>query len=103
MNVQEKSYRIKNNLDFKKIYVLSTNIEDVMEIVTVEICIKQSKRILICCIYKSPSVNYDDFNTELESLFDKFQFNKKDVFVCADFNIDLLKHNENREHKNLWI
>ena len=33
---------IKNNFDFSKIDVLSTNIEDVMEIVTVEICIKQS-------------------------------------------------------------
>ena len=35
------------NLDFNKIDVLSTNIEDVMEIVNVEICIKQSKRILL--------------------------------------------------------
>ena len=39
--------------------------------------------------YKSPSVNYNDFNSELESLFDKFQFN-------CDFNMDLMKHNENR-------
>ena len=55
-----------------KIDVLSTNMKDVMEIGTVEICIEQSKRIFICSTHKSPSVNYIDFNTELESLFDKF-------------------------------
>ena len=36
---------INNNLDFNKIDVLSTTIEDVIEIVTVEICTKQNKRI----------------------------------------------------------
>ena len=87
---------IKNNLDVNKIDVLSTSIEDVMEIATVEICIKQVKNIVICCTYKSPSVNYNDFNSKLESLFDKFQFNTKDVYVCGDFNMDLMKHNENR-------
>ena len=34
------SIYIMNKLDFNKIYVLSTNIKDVMENVTVEICIK---------------------------------------------------------------
>ena len=33
---------IRNNLDFNKIDILRTNIEDVMEIVAVEIWIKQS-------------------------------------------------------------
>ena len=42
---------VKNYLDFYKIDALSTNIEYVMEIVSVEICIKQRKRILICCNY----------------------------------------------------
>ena len=65
-----------------------------MEIVTVEICTKRRKKIVICCIYKSPSVSCNDFNTELESLFNKFQFIKKDVFL-GDLNVDLMKHNEN--------
>ena len=87
---------IKNNLDLNKIDVLSTSIEDViMEIFTVEICIKQLKKIVICCIYKSPSVNYNYFNSKLESLFHKCQFNTKDVYVCG-FNVDLIKHNENK-------
>ena len=72
----------KNNLDFNKIDVLSTSIEDVMQIVTVYICIKQLKKIVICCIYISPSVNYNDFNSKLKILFDKFQFSTKDVYVC---------------------
>ena len=74
-----------------------------MEIVAVEICIKQIKKIVICCIHKSPSVNYNDFNSELESLFDKFQFNTKDVYVCGDVNMDLMKHSENKEHRNSLI
>ena len=51
---------------------------------------------LICCIYKSPSVNYNDFNIELESLLNISQFNKKDVFGCGDLNMDPMKHSENR-------
>ena len=86
---------IKNNLDFNNIDVHSTNIKDVIEIVTDGICIKQRERIVICCIYKSPSVNYNDLNTELESLFDKFKFIKKHVFVCGDFAKDPMKYNEN--------
>ena len=54
------------------------------------------KKIVICCIYKSPSVNYNDFNSKLESLSYKFKFNTKDVYVCGDFDMDLMKHNENR-------
>ena len=84
---------IKNNLDFIKINILSTNIEDVMEILTV-LCIK--KRIVICFIYKSASENYNDFNIELESLLNISQLNKKDVFGCGDLNMDPMKHSENR-------
>ena len=64
--------------------------------VWLDICTKQSKRILVCCIYKSPFANYNDFNTELKGLFDKFQFNTKHVYVCGDFNMHLMKDNENR-------
>ena len=65
------SIYIKNSLDFNKIDVLSTGIKDVMEIVTVYISIKQLNKIVICCIYNSPSVNCNDFNSKLKSLFDK--------------------------------
>ena len=87
---------IKNNLDFNKIDVISTSIEDVVEIVIVKNFTKQLKKIVICCIYKSPSVNYNDFNSELESLFHKCQFNTKDVYVCDDFDMNLMKHIGNR-------
>ena len=65
---------LKNNLDFNKIDVLSTSIKDVMEIVTIYIFTKQLKKIVICCIYKSTYVNYNDFNSKLINLFDKCQF-----------------------------
>ena len=33
---------------------------------------------------------------ELESLFDKLQLSKIDVFHCGDFNMHIMKHHENR-------
>ena len=89
-------------MDLKEIDILSTNIEDVMEIATVNIWINQRKSIVACCIYKNPPVTNNDFNTELESLFDKFLFNKKDTFVCGDFNMDLMKHIENKGTQKIY-
>ena len=66
-----------------------------MEIVTTEICIKQLRKIIICCIHEIPSKGYNDLNSKLESLSNKCQFNTIDVYVCGDFNMDLIKHNEN--------
>ena len=42
------------------------------------------------------TVNYNDLDSELESLLDKFQLNKNHVIVCGDFNMDPMKHNESR-------
>ena len=36
-----------------------------MEIVTVYVSIEQLNKIVICCIYKSPSANCNDFNSKL--------------------------------------
>ena len=64
--------------------------------VTTEIILSDKKNVIVSCIYKAPSSKYDDFNRELETLLNKFKFSKKEVLICGDFNIDLLKYNEHK-------
>lgn len=86
---------IKDSIKFKKIDTLSCAIDNIMEIISIEI-ISKKRNIIISCIYKAPSVKQDDFNRELELLINNYKFTTKKVFICGDFNVDLLKHGDDK-------
>ena len=75
---------------------MSTAIEDVLEIVTIEICVKKEKNIIMSCIYRAPSTNLDKFINHLEILLNNLSVTKKEIYVCGDYNVDLFKY---RDHK----
>ena len=51
--------------------------------------------IIICCIYKHPSMDLNDFNTNyLNNLLDKVSKEQKSVFLLGDFNVNLLNYND---------
>ena len=58
-----------------------------------EIKNNKSKNILIGCIYRSPNKAHDvtDFLIHLDSILKKLSKENKEIYVCGDFNIDLLK------------
>lgn len=87
---------VKNHLQFKKYWFLSSAI-NILEIVTIDIKLSDKKNVIVSCKNKTPLAKHDDFNRELETLLNKFKFCKKEVFVCWDFSIDLLKYTT--EHK----
>lgn len=83
----------------KMYFVLDT----IMECITVQIEMEKSKNILISCIYRKPGSNIDMFNGKITEIFSNNN-NKKMVFICGDFNIDLLnpqEHNKTTEFINL--
>ena len=47
--------------------------------------------IIVSCIYRCPGSNTDIFTEHLLQLFFELTMRKK-VFLCGDFNIDILKH-----------
>ena len=69
----------------------------------IEIKNKNSKNIICSCIYRHPRHDLSEFLQYLEKCL-KIIAKEKEVYICSDFNIDLLKIgsiNSNQEYYNL--
>ena len=75
---------------------------DMFEGVWIEISNKNSKNVLCGCIYRHPNYDLTDFFVYMENVLKKAANEDKDVFVCGDFNIDLLKINEKKKHLEFY-
>ena len=66
-----------------------------MESIFIEILTKNSKNILIGCIYRHPCMHQKEFNNFfLKSLTNKLnKESNKEILLLDDFNIDLIKTN----------
>ena len=76
-----------------------------MEAVWIEIKNKNSKNIVCGCIYRHPrylKIDFDNFNKYIDSTLDKLNKERKEIYICGDFNIDLLKLNENNTHMEFY-
>ena len=64
-------------------------IDNCAEIVTVEVTLANGKKVLVSCVYRAPNTNVDilsDFFLEI------LRNNRnKTIYLCGDFNIDLLQ------------
>ena len=72
---------------------------DDFELVWVEIKNKLSKNIVIGCIYRHPRQNFKDFMQYLEICLITLMKEKKEIYLCGDFNIDLLKIENNLNYQ----
>ena len=61
------------------------------ESVWVEIKNKSSKNILCASIYRHPRFDMSDFLIYVETTLKKLSKENKEIYICGDFNIDLLK------------
>ena len=59
-----------------------------------EIKNKRSRNILCGCIYRHPKYDLSEFMIHLETSLKKVASENKEVYLCGDFNIDLLKVDE---------
>ena len=84
------NYKIKNDLMLYK----SKELESIF----IEILTKKNKKnIIIGCIYKHPKMPITEFNDDfLSPVLDKTSFEKKDIYLMGDFNIDLLNYETDR-------
>ena len=57
----------------------------------IEIKNKKSKNIVIGCLYRHPHNNHVEFFQYLDGCLDKLAKENKELYLCGDFNFDLLK------------
>ena len=89
------------SLNFRVLDCMTTVVDNLLECITIEICKEKHKNVIISCIYRAPGSSIEIFNEWIEGMFS--QINSKIVFICGDFNIDLLnpnKHNITEEFVN---
>ena len=72
---------------------------DDYESVCVEIKNTLSKNIVTGCIYRHPRHNFKDFMHYLENCLIKLTKENKEIYLCGDFNIDLLKIENNQNYQ----
>ena len=58
---------------------------------------------LVCCIYRHPAMNLNEFNENyLNELLHKLSSEKKSVVFLGDFNVDLMKY-DNHHSTNEFL
>ena len=67
-----------------------------------EITNNKSKNIVIGCIYRHPRYNINEFLTYIEKCLNVLGKENKEVYLCGDFNIDLLKIDENNSYQEFY-
>ena len=85
---------VANHLSYKPRLDLNIYKSNELESTFIEI-LNPKKLILLCFIYKHPSMDLNDFNTNyLNNLLDKVSKEQKSVFLLGDFNVNLLNYND---------
>lgn len=54
----------------------------------------KKKNVIVSCVYRAPGSNIEIFKDSMEGMFAKT--NQKVMFICGDFNIDLLNPNKHK-------
>ena len=68
----------------------------------VEIVNKLSRNIVVASIYRHPRYNFTDFFSSLEKSLHILTKENKEIYLCGDFNIDLLQIETNNSYKQFY-
>ena len=90
---------VKHELACKFLSCKSLVVDALFECCSLEILISGHRNIIVSCIYRCPGSNTDIFAEHIVQLFFELTM-RKTVFLCGDFNIDILKHKVNQGTKS---
>ena len=88
------AFFIKSIINYTIIEQLTADVENVPECITVKLLFKT--QIIVSCLYRKPSSKIADFMECIESMLSSI---KGAIYICGDFNIDLLSYNVNNNKK----
>lgn len=83
-------------IKFKIINNLCFNIDDQIECACVELDMGKEKNVIVCCVYRAPGSSLEVFNEKFHELLIDLNSRNKSVYICGDFNIDLLHYENHR-------
>ena len=93
---------VANHLSYKPRLDLNIYKSNELESTFIEIFNPKKSNIIIRCIYKHPSMDLNDFNTNhLKNLHDKVSKKQKSVFLLGAFNVNLLNYNNHNPTNEL--
>lgn len=78
----------------KTLEKMTAVVDNLLECITVEIWREKHKHIMVSCIYRAPDTNIEIFCDWMEEMYSLL--NNKLIFICGDFNIDLLNPNKHK-------
>ena len=91
---------LKHEIKFKRRYDLANHLESLW----IEICLKNSKSVLIGCYYRPPEGSkylINNFSEVFEEQLTNVVKTNKEIIILGDFNIDYNK-TDNRDFKSLF-
>ena len=68
--------------------------EDMCESIFVELTLKKNVHVLVSCIYRKPGSCVKTFCDKFRPLLHEIIKPRQTAFICGDFNVNLLKHDE---------
>ena len=92
---------VKQELECTFLSCKSLVLDDLLECCSIEMLLSGHRNIIVSCIYiyiyiyRSPGSNTGTFSEHVVQLFVELKM-RKTVFLCHDFNIDILNHKVNR-------
>lgn len=86
---------VHSRFDYRVVDNLTSIIDNVMECITVEISLEKKKNVMVSCVYRPPGSDIELFMSNMEKMFDVR--NKKVMFICGDFNLDLLNPTKHKQ------
>ena len=72
---------------------VSKCIDNCAEAISLEITLNNGKKAIICCIYCAPKTKLEQLNEFISNICRNAH--NKTVYICGDFNVDLLQHDTN--------
>ena len=92
---------IQEALKFTNINLQKHCKEQDIEIAAIQLKLNK-KNVIIFCVYKSPSGNFDYFLSKLDNIFNSLHNYKTEFIICGDININYLEtNNKNKQLDNL--
>nr|XP_049610262.1 uncharacterized protein LOC125988690 [Syngnathus scovelli] len=79
-------------MKFKIVEAMTQVVDNLLECLTIQICVEKKKYIIISCVYRAPGSSIETFTEWIESVM--IQKGNKNSFICRDYNIDLLNPNK---------
>ena len=88
---------MKNTLKHRLLNQMTYVVNDLYECLPIELTDLIKKNNIVTCLYRQPDSSTDDLINNIEKLF----INKKrNIYLCGDFNINLLNYNCNNQVNN---